>query len=117
MSGHMKDALTRIEVYDLAPFYQALNQIRRQIDLIDSEIIELVAKRATLSKHALALKAEYGVCLHSPRREQEILERVKSLATSHGFDSLVAEHIFMPLLRQYVGPGSGIVVNPVTHNE
>ncbi|HVA54626.1 MAG TPA: chorismate mutase [Gammaproteobacteria bacterium] len=117
MLARIKAGLSRIEADDVAPFSQALGRIRHEIDQIDTEMIALIAKRATLTKRAFALKSKHGMPLHCPQREQEILERLKALAIGYGIDPLVVEGVFMLLLRQYAGPDSGSAADPVSQYE
>jgi len=117
MLASMKTGHSRIDADSTSPFTYGLSRIRHQIDQVDSEMVALIAKRATLTKRALALKAEHGMCLHCPQREQEIIDRVKTLAAGHGIDSLTMERIFMLLLRQYVGPNSGTVAGSIPRIE
>ncbi len=113
MFARMKAGRSRSNAERVSPFSRSLSRIRRQIDRVDAEMVALIAKRAALTQCALTLKVEHGACLHCPRREQEILDRVKALAAGYGIDSLAVERIFMLLLRQYVGPDSVTVAGPM----
>ncbi|MDE2346234.1 MAG: chorismate mutase [Gammaproteobacteria bacterium] len=90
-----------------------MTQIRSQIDALDAAMVRLMGKRMHLSRQALALKAGQGMALHSPEREQEILERTASLAQHNGLDAALVRNMFLLLLRQYVEPGDNAIVLPL----
>ena len=90
-----------------------LTQIRCQIDELDAAMVRLMGKRMHLSRQALALKAGHGMALHSPEREQEILERAATLAQHNGLDAALVRNMFLLLLRQYVEPGDNAIVLPL----
>ncbi|MDE2090300.1 MAG: chorismate mutase [Gammaproteobacteria bacterium] len=112
MSVYMKVPQSGIEVDEIALFSQALDQIRRQIDQVDNELIALIAKRARLTEGALALKSQHGMPRYCPQREREILGRVTALASGYGIDPLAVAGVFMLLLRQYAGPGNEPAADP-----
>jgi chorismate mutase len=57
-----------------------LDELRRQIDAIDTEILRLFCERARLVLEVGAVKEAAGVGVYDPRREREILERLAGLA-------------------------------------
>ena len=92
---------------------EALAQIRSQIDELDTTLVSIIGRRGRLSRQALTLKAGHGMALHSPQREQEILDRAVTLAQHNGLDVALVRNMFMLLLRQYVGPGDNATVPPL----
>jgi len=62
-----------------------LLEIRKQIDSVDSDIINLLSKRAVLVSAASKLKKdEQGV--RDPKRVEQVIERVKAKASAAGLD-------------------------------
>lgn len=73
-----------------------LLEIRGQIDSIDSEIINLLAKRAELVSAAGKLKKnEQDV--RDPKRVEQVIERARSKAASSGLSPEIAERFTGPL--------------------
>lgn len=57
-----------------------LDEIRKQIDEIDGQILELFCRRMNLVKEVAAYKIENGLPVLRPEREQSILENVSNRA-------------------------------------
>ncbi len=78
-----------------------LLEIRRQIDLIDSEIINLLAKRAALVSAAGKLKKdEQGV--RDPKRVEQVIEKVKARAAEAGLAPDIAEQIYRTMINCFI---------------
>ena len=78
-----------------------LDEIRREIDSIDSEIITLLAKRAGLVSAAGKLKKdERGV--RDPKRVEQVVEKVKTKASAAGLDPAIAEEIYRTIIGCFV---------------
>lgn len=92
-----------------------LQELRRQIDRIDSELVNLLKERAALVLQVRAAKKKGGLAAYAPEREQEIYTRVRSLAADGAFPLDSLEKIFRSvvsatrsllgeLLISYLGP-------------
>jgi isochorismate pyruvate lyase len=78
-----------------------LLEIRRQIDSIDSEIINLLAKRAELVSAAGKLKKdEQGV--RDPKRVDQVIEKVRAKALSSGLSPEIAERIYRAIIDCFI---------------
>lgn len=55
-----------------------LQQLRAQIDSIDSQIIELALKRLNIMSDVVEYKKQKGLNIFDPKRESEVLERIYS---------------------------------------
>jgi len=78
-----------------------LDEIRRQIDSTDSDIIELLAKRAGLVSAAGKLKThEKGV--RDPKRVEQVIEKVKTKASAAGLQPKIAEEIYRTIIGCFV---------------
>ncbi|TYP00351.1 chorismate mutase [Geothermobacter ehrlichii] len=53
------------------------DQIREEIDRLDSELLRIFNRRAQLALDIGALKKERGLPIYDPDREKRILERVQ----------------------------------------
>ena len=54
---------------------RTLDEVRRDIDVIDSTLAVLVADRVRLSREAKAVKVEMGIGRVDPTREEAIVEK------------------------------------------
>jgi phosphinothricin acetyltransferase len=78
-----------------------LTVIRQNIDVLDSDIINLLSKRAELVAAAGKYKKdEQGV--RDPKRVECVIERVKAKAAEAGLDPTIAEEIYRTIIRCFV---------------
>lgn len=77
-----------------------LEQVRAEIDMIDSRIVELLSERAVLVRRIGKLKA--GKPIRDPAREAEIIERLQALAAQKGIDPEVVAGVYGLLLPYFV---------------
>lgn len=59
---------------------EALEALRREIDALDATIVELLGRRADVSRRVGALKRHDGGAVYTPAREAEILDRLIRLS-------------------------------------
>jgi chorismate mutase/prephenate dehydratase len=94
-----------------------LKALRDGIDSLDSEILQLLGKRANLAKRVGNLKQTSGWSYHVPERERFVIERVKHKAADYGFPEAAIASIYReimsaclrlesPITVAYLGPGS-----------
>jgi len=65
----------------LISYQQELESWREQVDQIDVQITELLAKRAYLAEQIIKVKQQVGQEILQPEREQAVIEHV--LSASH----------------------------------
>lgn len=82
-----------------------LIQLREKIDEIDSKIVELYERRMDISKQVAEYKIETGKKVFDKQRENEKLEKVKSLThnsfNAHGVEELFEQIMSMSRKLQY----------------
>ncbi len=71
-----------------------MKDIRKKIDEVDEEIIELLAKRMPLVKEITAFKRSEGLELKDKLREQEIRDRLKKLAQEKGLSEEFVDRLY-----------------------
>ncbi|MFO8099069.1 MAG: chorismate mutase [Salinibacter sp.] len=79
-----------------------LRDARDSIDEIDRRVVELLARRYALVDDLCETKAENGDAVRDPDREQELLDRVTTLAEEQGLAPDVARQIYEEVLAQSV---------------
>lgn len=70
-----------------------LKEIRNQINKIDEEIINLLKKRFDLSKKVRAYKISHNKKIYDPKREREILKKIKEESPEYG-------EYFLPIFQE-----------------
>ncbi|MCM1495763.1 MAG: chorismate mutase [Bacteroides sp.] len=74
-----------------------LNQIRKEIDQVDQQIVELFQRRMELAGDVAASKRESGKAIYDRQREAEKLERLAALADSE-FNRHSIEELFLQIM-------------------
>ncbi len=79
-----------------------LEDIRREIDSLDTEIISLFARRAVLVSRAGALKKdEEGV--RDPARVEQVIKKIRASAVDSGLDPDIGEKIYRTAIACFIG--------------
>ena len=92
-----------------------VNRIRMNIDMLDRDIVRLLARRHRMAMEIGRIKAERGMPVHIPEREEELLGIIREEADHSGLDPERVERIFILILEQSrdaqhrarTGPGFG----------
>lgn len=71
-----------------------LEKMRLEIDKIDSEIVQLFAKRFAVVKQIGALKKAVGVEIFDKNRWKKVLEKVENLAEKNGISTKFIHEIY-----------------------
>jgi len=91
-----------------------MDDLRRQIDALDQDIVALLVERARLAQRIGQLKGEQGSATFAPARESDILRHIKELPTAPLKTEAVAavfgeivsacRALEQPLVVAYLGP-------------
>ncbi len=76
-----------------------LEALRREIDRIDSKLLDLVVSRLKVAEEIGRVKVREGVPLTDKGRESEILERWRKRFKEEGFDPALADVLVEALFR------------------
>ncbi len=79
-----------------------LEEIRREIDRIDSRIIRLLSDRGRLVSVAGTLKKNEDR-VRDPKRVEQVIEKVRAKALEAGLDAEIAERIYRTVIECFVG--------------
>jgi chorismate mutase len=84
-----------------------LASLRGQIDLIDAELMEILARRFAVTNQVGQLKAKHSLNSVDPVREQEKLQRLRQLAQEKAlngeFVHSLFQHIFNEVVKNHRG--------------
>lgn len=79
----------------------SLDEIRYHIDLIDREIVSLLAKRGEYVRQAANFKKSIGN-VEDKNRINEIIKKVTKYANEINFDPSIVSQIYESMIRIYV---------------
>jgi monofunctional chorismate mutase len=77
-----------------------MEKIRRQIDVIDDQIIHLLQKRFRLSRKIGVLKNKSGTSIIDRRREQQIFDRLFKRVKDSVLDLQLIQGIWKHIIRK-----------------
>ncbi len=86
---------------DSAPNTEALSELARcraEIERVDNEIVELLAKRLALGKRTGELKRLAGLPILDPTREAAVIRRVTGVARDAGLPSEPVREVFWQIV-------------------
>lgn len=75
-----------------------LKELRKEIDLIDNQLIDLFIKRFNLSIEVKKVKQENNILVLDSKREQEIIEKVKSINANDNIKNAI-EEVYLTILN------------------
>ena len=75
---------------------------RNEIDVINSEILDLLNKRMDLVKKIGKKKKELGIAIKDPKREEEIYNRLDNLADEKKIDREFVRDIFKKIIDKSI---------------
>jgi len=76
--------------------------VRNEIEAIDRELINLIAKRTNLAGDVLEAKKHEDKPINDEGRNHEVLERVSNIATECGLDGGEVKNIFKILIKMSI---------------
>ena len=78
----------------------ALEEYRKEIDLIDKEILSLLKKRYAISADVARFKLQSGKAVLDEQREKEIIAEKKRLAEEYGLSPEFIEKLFILIMEE-----------------
>jgi chorismate mutase/prephenate dehydrogenase len=77
-----------------------INQLREQIDSLDSQLVELLAKRNNVTRRVGLYKSHAGVPIYVPEREAQLLDKRQKQAVSLGVCPELVEDLLRRIMRE-----------------
>ncbi|BDX06242.1 bifunctional chorismate mutase/prephenate dehydrogenase [Planctobacterium marinum] len=77
-----------------------LGQLRQQIDALDSELVQILAKRSVLTRKVGEFKSKTGLPIYVPSREAQLLESRKAQAKEAGLSESLIEDVLRRVMRE-----------------
>jgi len=76
-----------------------LEELRRQIDQTDQELVALLVRRKRLVMQVANVKKERGLPTHHPAREEDLISARRAQAVAAGLDADYVEDLFRTVMR------------------
>ncbi|MBL4630497.1 MAG: bifunctional chorismate mutase/prephenate dehydrogenase [Paraglaciecola sp.] len=77
-----------------------LDQLRQQIDKIDSQLVELLAKRAKITAEVGKYKSKVGLPIYVPEREAELIAKRRAEAERQNVSPVLVEDLLRRIMRE-----------------
>lgn len=78
----------------------ALNNLRDEIDKLDTQLVELLAKRQAITTAVGKYKQEVGKPIYDPQREAELISKRRDLAASLNVEPDLIEDLLRRIMRE-----------------
>ncbi|UAA40128.1 bifunctional chorismate mutase/prephenate dehydrogenase [Paraneptunicella aestuarii] len=78
----------------------SLDALRQQIDQLDSQLVELLAKRSQLTQQVGKYKSQVGLPIYVPSREAELLAKRRQQAEDKGVSADLIEDVLRRIIRE-----------------
>ncbi|WP_416308239.1 bifunctional chorismate mutase/prephenate dehydrogenase [Neptunicella sp. SCSIO 80796] len=78
----------------------SIEQLRQQIDRLDSQMVELLAQRAEVTRQVGICKSKVGMPIYVPTREAELLAKRRQQAIQQGVSPDLVEDILRRVMRE-----------------
>jgi chorismate mutase len=75
-----------------------IEDVRKDVDRVDHEIVRLIAKRQELAGKIARIKISRGLPVHDERRSREVLASVFNRAVEYKIDPVSVQKIFETLV-------------------
>lgn len=82
-----------------AEIQERVQELRERVDEVDQDLVRALNERASIVQEIVAMKAEAGVPLFDPKREEEILQRAMEYNEGPIYDTSMRE-IFELILHR-----------------
>jgi isochorismate pyruvate lyase len=79
-------------------------ELREQIDLLDAELVALLARRAAFIDRAAELKLSLGQPARIKERIEQVIGNVRKRATAEGLDPELAEQVWRLVIEWSIRP-------------
>lgn len=77
-----------------------INRMRNRIDLIDRDIVKMLARRQRLALEIGKVKAQRNMPVHVPEREDELLAIIREEAAFQGISEVLVDRLFQDVLTE-----------------
>ena len=76
-----------------------LKQLRKQVDSVDKQLLQLLSQRVQVCRSIGSIKKRQGLPVQDSRREQEVYQQVKAKAAQLGLNPAQIEAIYREIVN------------------
>ncbi len=77
-----------------------LNELRENIDKLDKQLLENLAKRMKIVSNVAKYKKEKGIALKQPERETTLIKRNRTIAKELGLNEDFVESLYRAIINE-----------------
>ena len=77
-----------------------LAELRREIDAIDQQVVDLLSQRQKQVEHVVALKKKHNLQVYHPSREEDLISARRQQATEAGLCPDYIEELYRTIMRR-----------------
>lgn len=77
-----------------------LDALRKEIDQLDSQLVDLLARRAEITRQVGQYKSQTGMPIYVPSRETELLTKRRQQAEERGISGQLVEDVLRRVMRE-----------------
>jgi chorismate mutase len=78
-----------------------LRAIRRRLDTVDEQLVEVLRDRGQLISEVIRYKRTHGIAVVDRSREDVMLARIAALATAKGLDPRIARQVLRAVIDSF----------------
>ena len=86
-----------------------LEEIRKQIDKCDNDLVEIISKRYDLVSQVIQYKIDRGIEIYQPQREKEVIQKIRNLANQKNINPDLIENIIKLIMEESKRVQKGIL--------
>ena len=79
----------------------SIEEVRKNINQIDEEIVKLIAKRDHFVKQAAKFKKDSND-VKAPKRVEEVINKVKNIARLNGGNEELVENVYKAMIESFI---------------
>lgn len=81
--------------------FATIEEVRQQIDQIDSELVAIIARRAACVKAAAAFKTD-SAAVRAPQRVEQVIANVRAKAVQQGVPDIIIENTYRAMIAAFI---------------
>jgi len=81
---------------------EPIEEIRKTIDQLDDTIVKALGERQNIVRKVISGKLDRSADIRDPKREEELLEKIRARAPEYGLDPFFLEQLFREIIQHSV---------------
>ncbi|MEB5705605.1 chorismate mutase [Pantoea anthophila] len=81
--------------------FATLEEVRKEIDRIDVQLVSMIAQRAECVKAAATFKADHAA-VRAPDRVQQVIDKVCRLAAEKGLPEVIIAKVYRSMIEAFI---------------